>query len=166
MGFANADHWVSFLDYPLLCCHWFYLLWVQLFGFLGMQLLPFLFQLLCILFSYSGFHFTLFTALSSMGWCSILQLFNLTQCVLFYLFICFILFFKWLFNIHPWKAPFFLFEISFNFLNLNCGGWQCRSILSCLCPCCTCCAELANVAVSLVKLPVRVLRWFISLIPC
>ncbi|GAU27110.1 hypothetical protein TSUD_104190 [Trifolium subterraneum] len=41
-----------------------------------------------------------------------------------------------------------------------------RSILSCLCPCCICCAGLANLAVGLVKLPVRVLKWFTRQIPC
>ncbi|XP_004487196.1 signaling peptide TAXIMIN 2 [Cicer arietinum] len=44
--------------------------------------------------------------------------------------------------------------------------WLFGSILSCLCPCCICCAGLANLAVSLVKLPVRVLRWFTHQIPC
>ncbi|BAT92312.1 hypothetical protein PHAVU_005G100600 [Phaseolus vulgaris] len=44
--------------------------------------------------------------------------------------------------------------------------WVFGSILSCLCPCCICCAGLANLAVSLVKLPVKVLRWFTRQIPC
>ncbi|KAK2370671.1 hypothetical protein P8452_57789 [Trifolium repens] len=44
--------------------------------------------------------------------------------------------------------------------------WLFGSILSCLCPCCICCAGLANLAVSLVKLPVRVLKWFTRQIPC
>ncbi|XP_061355047.1 signaling peptide TAXIMIN 2-like [Gastrolobium bilobum] len=44
--------------------------------------------------------------------------------------------------------------------------WLLGSISSCLCPCCICCAELSNVGMSLVKLPGRVLRWFISKIPC
>lgn len=41
-----------------------------------------------------------------------------------------------------------------------------RTVLSCLCPCCICCAALANFAVDLVKLPVKILRWFIHQIPC
>lgn len=44
--------------------------------------------------------------------------------------------------------------------------WQCRSIMSCLCPCWKGCGELSNVGVSLVKFPIRVLRWFIEKIPC
>ena len=43
---------------------------------------------------------------------------------------------------------------------------NCRTILSCLCPCCICCAGLANFAVDLIKLPVKVIRWFIDQIPC
>ncbi|RDX93816.1 hypothetical protein CR513_23875, partial [Mucuna pruriens] len=39
------------------------------------------------------------------------------------------------------------------------------SILS-LCPCCEGCREMGNVGVGLVKLPIRVLRWFIERIPC
>ncbi|KAL4293084.1 hypothetical protein AHAS_Ahas18G0092700 [Arachis hypogaea] len=31
--------------------------------------------------------------------------------------------------------------------------WVLGTILSCLCPCCICCTGLANLAVSLVKLP-------------
>ncbi|CAL0329002.1 unnamed protein product [Lupinus luteus] len=65
----------------------------------------------------------------------------------------------------------FLIGLPFAFLSLilSLAGaviWLLGTILSCLCPCCICCAELANVAVSLVKLPVRILRWFISQIPC
>ncbi|XP_058752281.1 signaling peptide TAXIMIN 2-like [Vicia villosa] len=44
--------------------------------------------------------------------------------------------------------------------------WTLGSILSCLCPCCICCTGLANLAVSLVKLPIKVLRWFTHQIPC
>ncbi|KAF1899669.1 hypothetical protein Lal_00019799 [Lupinus albus] len=65
----------------------------------------------------------------------------------------------------------FLIGLPFAFLSLvlSLVGaiiWLFGSILSCLCPCCICCTELANVAVSLVKLPIRILRWFISQIPC
>ncbi|KAB5548487.1 hypothetical protein DKX38_011893 [Salix brachista] len=44
--------------------------------------------------------------------------------------------------------------------------WLVGTILSCLCPCCVCCAALANFAVDMVRLPVRILRWFIDEIPC
>ncbi|KAF9679217.1 hypothetical protein SADUNF_Sadunf07G0117000 [Salix dunnii] len=44
--------------------------------------------------------------------------------------------------------------------------WLIGTILSCLCPCCVCCAALANFAVDIVQLPVRILRWFIDEIPC
>ncbi|KAJ6886788.1 hypothetical protein NC651_027213 [Populus alba x Populus x berolinensis] len=44
--------------------------------------------------------------------------------------------------------------------------WVIGTVLSCLCPCCICFSGLANFAVSLVKLPVKVMRWFIDLIPC
>ncbi|KAE8679957.1 hypothetical protein F3Y22_tig00111392pilonHSYRG00054 [Hibiscus syriacus] len=44
--------------------------------------------------------------------------------------------------------------------------WVLGTILSCICPCCICCAGLANFAVDLIKLPIRVLRWFIDQIPC
>ncbi|XP_019412781.1 PREDICTED: uncharacterized protein LOC109325090 [Lupinus angustifolius] len=65
----------------------------------------------------------------------------------------------------------FLIGLPFAFLSLilslvGAVIWLIGSILSCLCPCCICCAGLANIAVSLVKLPVRILRWFISQIPC
>ncbi|KAE8779072.1 hypothetical protein D1007_47957 [Hordeum vulgare] len=41
-----------------------------------------------------------------------------------------------------------------------------RSALSCVCPCCVCCAAAANLAVGLVQMPVKVIRWFIRQIPC
>ncbi|KAL6314694.1 hypothetical protein AAG906_027041 [Vitis piasezkii] len=44
--------------------------------------------------------------------------------------------------------------------------WILGTVLSCLCPCCICCAGLANLAVSLVKMPIKVMRWFIEQIPC
>ncbi|XP_027911948.1 signaling peptide TAXIMIN 2-like [Vigna unguiculata] len=44
--------------------------------------------------------------------------------------------------------------------------WLLGSIMSCLCPCWKGCGELSNVGVSLVKFPIRVLRWFIEKIPC
>ncbi|XP_031394585.1 signaling peptide TAXIMIN 2-like [Punica granatum] len=44
--------------------------------------------------------------------------------------------------------------------------WILGTLLSCICPCCICCAGIANVAMSLVKLPIKVLGWFTDLIPC
>ncbi|PIA35128.1 hypothetical protein AQUCO_03600057v1 [Aquilegia coerulea] len=44
--------------------------------------------------------------------------------------------------------------------------WILGTIISCLCPCCCCCAGLANFAVSLIKLPISIIRWFIDQIPC
>ncbi|KAK1325414.1 hypothetical protein QJS10_CPA01g02040 [Acorus calamus] len=44
--------------------------------------------------------------------------------------------------------------------------WIIGSVISCICPCCVCCAGLANLAVDLIKLPVKVIRWFIGQIPC
>ncbi|XP_077229654.1 signaling peptide TAXIMIN 2-like [Tasmannia lanceolata] len=44
--------------------------------------------------------------------------------------------------------------------------WVLGTVLSCLCPCCICCTGLANLAVALIKLPVRVIRWFTQQIPC
>ncbi|XP_022876771.1 uncharacterized protein LOC111394966 [Olea europaea var. sylvestris] len=44
--------------------------------------------------------------------------------------------------------------------------WAIGSLLSCVCPCCICCAGIANLSVSLVKMPIKVIRWFIDLIPC
>ncbi|EYU44973.1 hypothetical protein ABFS82_13G071200 [Erythranthe guttata] len=44
--------------------------------------------------------------------------------------------------------------------------WLIGSVLSCLCPCCICCAGVANLAVTMVEIPFKVIRWFIDLIPC
>ncbi|KAI5326992.1 hypothetical protein PRUPE_5G004400 [Prunus persica] len=44
--------------------------------------------------------------------------------------------------------------------------WVLGSVLSCLCPCCCCVGGLANLAVTLIKLPVKIIRWFIDKIPC
>ncbi|OAY80590.1 uncharacterized protein LOC109718142 [Ananas comosus] len=44
--------------------------------------------------------------------------------------------------------------------------WILGSAVSCICPCCICCAALANLAVDLIKLPVRVINCFIEQIPC
>ncbi|KAK2434677.1 hypothetical protein P8452_31761 [Trifolium repens] len=44
--------------------------------------------------------------------------------------------------------------------------WVIGSILNCCCPCCICCTGLVNAGVCMVKLPVRVLRWFVDQIPC
>ncbi|KAJ1685014.1 hypothetical protein LUZ63_016404 [Rhynchospora breviuscula] len=44
--------------------------------------------------------------------------------------------------------------------------WLIGSILSCICPCLICCAGIANLAVDLIKLPIKVIRWFTEKIPC
>ncbi|CAA6661088.1 unnamed protein product [Spirodela intermedia] len=44
--------------------------------------------------------------------------------------------------------------------------WILGTILSCLCPCCMCFAGLANLAMDLIKLPVKVIQCFIEQIPC
>ncbi|CAK9143034.1 unnamed protein product [Ilex paraguariensis] len=44
--------------------------------------------------------------------------------------------------------------------------WVVGSAVSCVCPCCCCCAGLANVAVDLVKLPFKILKWFTEKFPC
>ncbi|WRX28500.1 hypothetical protein QQP08_020987, partial [Theobroma cacao] len=41
-----------------------------------------------------------------------------------------------------------------------------KSIFSCLCPCCACCVPIVDMAMSIVKLPVTIIQWFIDLIPC
>lgn len=125
---ANAGHWVSCSDCPLLSWLWFYLLWVLLSGLLGM-----LFSIKLSIFFF-------------------VQLFHNVSFILFY------------FNNFLPLAPIFWFFMV-NWIVIM-GILLCRSILSCLCPCCICCAGLANLAVSLVKLPIKVLRWFTRQIPC
>ncbi|XP_028761659.1 signaling peptide TAXIMIN 2-like [Neltuma alba] len=44
--------------------------------------------------------------------------------------------------------------------------WVLGSILSCICPCCFCCSALANLAMKLIQLPVKIIRWFTDQIPC
>ncbi|XAR68310.1 hypothetical protein NMG60_11003393 [Bertholletia excelsa] len=44
--------------------------------------------------------------------------------------------------------------------------WVFGAALACLCPCCICCTGAAKMAVSLMKLPVKVIRWFIEKMPC
>ncbi|KAK1286953.1 hypothetical protein QJS10_CPB20g01874 [Acorus calamus] len=44
--------------------------------------------------------------------------------------------------------------------------WIIGSTISCICPCCVCFAGLANLAMDLIKLPVKVIQWFIGQIPC
>ncbi|KAF5778258.1 hypothetical protein HanXRQr2_Chr12g0545411 [Helianthus annuus] len=39
-------------------------------------------------------------------------------------------------------------------------------VVTCICPCCICCALLPTLAVSLLKLPVDVVLWFLDFIPC
>ncbi|CAL5336785.1 hypothetical protein ACSBR2_012380 [Camellia fascicularis] len=44
--------------------------------------------------------------------------------------------------------------------------WVLGSVLSCLCPCCCCCTGIANMAMGLIKLPFKIIRWFTDQIPC
>ncbi|WOH05626.1 hypothetical protein DCAR_0625045 [Daucus carota subsp. sativus] len=65
----------------------------------------------------------------------------------------------------------FLLGLPFSFLSLILSLlgviiWILGSLLSCLCPCCFCCGGLLNLAVSLIKLPLNIIRWFIKSIPC
>ncbi|PIA35173.1 hypothetical protein AQUCO_00300248v1 [Aquilegia coerulea] len=43
--------------------------------------------------------------------------------------------------------------------------WLIGSILNCICPCCISCTAIVNLAMSLVKLPVEIVIWFIDKIP-
>ncbi|KAM7492211.1 hypothetical protein LguiA_035132 [Lonicera macranthoides] len=65
----------------------------------------------------------------------------------------------------------FLIGLPFAFLSLilsvvGAVVWVLGTVLSCLCPCCCCCAGLAGMAVSLVKLPINIIRFFTEKIPC
>nr|AIW09141.1 taximin [Taxus baccata] len=44
--------------------------------------------------------------------------------------------------------------------------WILGTLLSCICPCCICFSGLANMAVGLMKLPLKIMRWSIHQIPC
>ncbi|KAH0467720.1 hypothetical protein IEQ34_002753 [Dendrobium chrysotoxum] len=44
--------------------------------------------------------------------------------------------------------------------------WIIGTVLSCLCPCCVCCAGLANLAVDLINMPIKIISCFIEQIPC
>ncbi|XP_030549772.1 signaling peptide TAXIMIN 2-like [Rhodamnia argentea] len=44
--------------------------------------------------------------------------------------------------------------------------WVLGTVLSCLCPCCICCVGAVKLSVSLLKLPIKILRWFTEKIPC
>lgn len=47
-----------------------------------------------------------------------------------------------------------------------CIWFCCRSVVSIVCPCCCCVAGLANLAMFLIKLPVKTMKWFTDQIPC
>ncbi|KAM5578223.1 signaling peptide TAXIMIN 2 [Rosa sericea] len=49
---------------------------------------------------------------------------------------------------------------------VGCVIWVFGTVLSCLCPCCCCVAGLANMAVSLIKLPIKILKCSTDQIPC
>ncbi|KAI3963170.1 hypothetical protein MKX01_030300 [Papaver californicum] len=59
--------------------------------------------------------------------------------------------------------PFALFSSVLSLIALI--VWLLGSIVSCICPCCKCCAGLLNLTMTIAKLPVEVIRWFISKIP-
>ncbi|XP_058181583.1 signaling peptide TAXIMIN 2-like [Rhododendron vialii] len=44
--------------------------------------------------------------------------------------------------------------------------WLLGSLLTCVCPCCCCCAGVANVAMELMTLPLKIITWFTDQIPC
>ncbi|XP_020549998.1 uncharacterized protein LOC105165408 [Sesamum indicum] len=44
--------------------------------------------------------------------------------------------------------------------------WFIAKVFTCCCPCCICWAGIVNVAAFVVKLPVKVIRWFVDKIPC
>ncbi|CAN1169424.1 Signaling peptide TAXIMIN 2 [Linum perenne] len=44
--------------------------------------------------------------------------------------------------------------------------WIIGSIINCICPCCVCCTGIADLAVTLLKLPFTIVEWFIDCIPC
>ncbi|XP_008456209.2 signaling peptide TAXIMIN 2-like [Cucumis melo] len=65
----------------------------------------------------------------------------------------------------------FLIGLPFSFLSLVLSFigallWIFWSLLSCICPCCVCFAVLSDFSISLMKLPINVMDWFIDLIPC
>lgn len=44
--------------------------------------------------------------------------------------------------------------------------WIIATLLACCCPCGICCAGILNLALSLIKAPIKVIRWFTKQIPC
>ncbi|KMZ73486.1 hypothetical protein ZOSMA_148G00350 [Zostera marina] len=44
--------------------------------------------------------------------------------------------------------------------------WVIGTLISCICPCCFCFSALANFAVSLIKLPFTIIKWFTRKFPC
>ncbi|KAI3710184.1 hypothetical protein L2E82_39958 [Cichorium intybus] len=44
--------------------------------------------------------------------------------------------------------------------------WIVGLILSCLCPCCFCVTVIVELAISLIKAPFSVMKWFTEQIPC
>nr|GMD03049.1 signaling peptide TAXIMIN 1-like [Ipomoea batatas] len=44
--------------------------------------------------------------------------------------------------------------------------WIVGSLVSCVCPCCFCVTWIVELAVSLIKAPFSVIKWFTEQIPC
>ncbi|XP_073298433.1 signaling peptide TAXIMIN 1-like [Primulina huaijiensis] len=44
--------------------------------------------------------------------------------------------------------------------------WIVGIVLSCLCPCCICVTVIVELALSLIKAPFSVMKWFTEQIPC
>ncbi|KAK9075634.1 hypothetical protein SSX86_003960 [Deinandra increscens subsp. villosa] len=44
--------------------------------------------------------------------------------------------------------------------------WIVGLILSCLCPCCFCVTVIVELAISLIKAPFSIMKWFTEKIPC
>ncbi|KAI3680773.1 hypothetical protein L6452_35549 [Arctium lappa] len=44
--------------------------------------------------------------------------------------------------------------------------WIVGLVLSCLCPCCFCVTVIVELAISLIKAPFSIMKWFTEQIPC
>ncbi|XP_022955033.1 uncharacterized protein LOC111801456 [Cucurbita pepo subsp. pepo] len=65
----------------------------------------------------------------------------------------------------------FLLGLPFAFLALFVGFvgiiiWIFGSVLSCICPCCLCVTVAVEFALALINVPILVMKWFTSKIPC
>ncbi|XP_058735247.1 signaling peptide TAXIMIN 1-like [Vicia villosa] len=65
----------------------------------------------------------------------------------------------------------FLIGLPFSFLCLLLSivgtfVWIIGTLLSCICPCFLCLTVVIEIALELIKAPLHVMTWFISMIPC